>query len=143
MRWRHAALAALVCSAMLGARAGPVAEEAARDSPAAGQTLDPTVILVSLDGFRSDYQQLTPTPALDSLAASGVQAESLVPVFPSKTFPSHYSIVTGLYPAHHGIVSNNMRDPRWAEEFHLATPEVSEGRWWGGEPIWTTASRQG
>ncbi len=67
----------------------------------------------------------------------------MIPVFPSKTFPSHYSIVTGLYPGNHGIVSNNMRDSDWEGEFHLGTPEVVEGRWWGGEPIWTTAGRQG
>lgn len=85
----------------------------------------------------------TETPHLDALAASGVQAESLIPVFPSKTFPSHYSMVTGLHPGNHGVVSNNMRDPRWEGEFHLGTEELLKGRWWGGEPIWTTANKQG
>lgn len=101
------------------------------------------VILISLDGFRWDYQQLTETPHLDALAASGVQAESLIPVFPSKTFPSHYSAVTGLHPGNHGVVSNHMRDPRWEGDFRLGTEELVKGRWWGGEPIWTTANKQG
>lgn len=101
-------------------------------------------MLVSFDGFRWDYAARTDTPALDALAVRGVRAEHLVPVFPSKTFPAHYSIVTGLVPGNHGIVSNNMRDPRWPEPFGLGDREqVQSGRWWGGEPIWATAARQG
>jgi predicted AlkP superfamily pyrophosphatase or phosphodiesterase len=101
------------------------------------------LILISLDGFRQDYQQLTETPNLDALAASGVQADSLIPVFPSKTFPSHYSTVTGLYPGNHGIVSNNMRHPDGDGVFGIGTEELTRSRWWGGEPIWTTANKAG
>jgi len=102
------------------------------------------LVLVSLDGFRWDYAARAETPALDRLAEEGVQAERLIPVFPSKTFPSHYSIATGLYPGHHGILSNNLRDPRWPEPFRLSIrEEVENARWWGGEPIWVTAARQG
>jgi predicted AlkP superfamily pyrophosphatase or phosphodiesterase len=73
-----------------------------------------------------------------------VHAERLIPVFPSKTYPGHYSVATGLYPGHHGIISNNMRDPGWPEAFRLsAREEVENGRWWGGEPIWVTAKRHG
>ena len=105
---------------------------------------DPILILVSLDGFRWDYLDLVETPNLNRLAAEGVRAEGLIPVFPSKTFPSHYSIVTGLYPGHHGIISNNMIDPELDEEFHLHNRgAVGDGRWWGGEPIWVTAEKQG
>ena len=101
-------------------------------------------MLVSFDGFRWDYAERVDTPALDRLAAAGVRAERLIPVFPSKTFPGHYSIVTGLYPGHHGIISNNMRDPRWPEVFGLGRrDEVQNGRWWGGEPIWLTAENAG
>jgi len=103
----------------------------------------PAVILISLDGFRWDYQQLTETPNLDALAASGVQAESLIPAFPSKTFPSHYATATGLYPGNNGIVSNNMRDPDGEGVFRLGTEELTKSHWWGGEPIWTTANEQG
>jgi len=102
------------------------------------------LVLVSFDGFRWDYVARTNTPSFDRLAAEGVHAERMVPVFPSKTFPGHYSVVTGLYPGHHGIISNNMRDPGWPEVFrHAARDEVQKGRWWGGEPIWITARRAG
>ena len=103
----------------------------------------PTLILVSLDGFRWDYLDKVETPNLRALAAEGVRADGLIPVFPSKTFPSHYSIVTGLYPARHGIWSNEMRDAELGE-FQLGDREaIEDARWWGGEPIWVTAEKQG
>jgi predicted AlkP superfamily pyrophosphatase or phosphodiesterase len=73
-----------------------------------------------------------------------VSAEGLVPVFPSKTFPNHYTIVTGLYPGRHGIVSNNMRDPALPGMFTLSNRNVQQDtRWWGGLPLWVSAERQG
>jgi predicted AlkP superfamily pyrophosphatase or phosphodiesterase len=108
--------------------------------PAAGE---PTLIVISLDGFRWDYLEWEEASNLSQLAAVGVRAEGLIPTFPSKTFPSHYSIVTGLHPGHHGIVSNNMRDAALGE-FHLGDrAAVEDTRWWGGEPIWVTAEKQG
>ena len=104
------------------------------------------VVLVSLDGFRWDYCDLHPaeTPTLRRLRREGVSARGLVPVFPSNTFPNHYSIVTGLYPAHHGIINNKMIDPRSGEFFRFNSPQSSrEPQWWGGEPIWITAVKQG
>jgi predicted AlkP superfamily pyrophosphatase or phosphodiesterase len=80
---------------------------------------------------------------LRALARAGVRAEGLIPPFPSKTFPSHYTIVTGLYPEHHGIVSNNMIDARIGERFSMSAPTAQDTRWWGGEPLWVTAERQG
>lgn len=104
----------------------------------------PPLVLVSFDGFRWDYPQHAATPALDRLAAGGVRAERLIPVFPSKTFPGHYSMVTGLHPGHHGIVSNNMRWPGGDGIFGLGRrDEVQNPRWWGGEPIWAVARRAG
>ena len=103
-----------------------------------------TLILVSLDGFRWDFMDLTETPALDSLVASGARAERLIPVFPTKTFPNHYTIVTGLYPEHHGIVANNFYDPLFDASFILAdSGTLFRWPWWEGEPIWVTAERQG
>ena len=68
----------------------------------------------------------------------------MIPQFPSKTFPNHYTIVTGLTLAHHGIISNNMRDPDIPGEFSLSNRDVQrDPRWWGGEPIWNTAEQQG
>lgn len=111
---------------------------------AAERALESTVILISLDGFRWDYLDWPEASNLSRLAAAGVRAEGLIPVFPSKTFPCHYSIVTGLYPGHNGIVSNNMYDPAIGGEFHLSDrAAVEDTRWWGGEPIWVTAEKQG
>jgi len=104
----------------------------------------PILILVSLDGFRWDYLDLVETPNLNRLADEGVRAKGLIPVYPSKTFPSHYSIVTGLQPGHHGIISNNMYDVELDAEFHLHDrTAVQDPRWWRGEPIWVTAEKQG
>jgi predicted AlkP superfamily pyrophosphatase or phosphodiesterase len=106
--------------------------------------LQPTVILISLDGFRYDYLDLYRPPNLNSLAAGGVRARWMVPSFPSKTFPNHYTIATGLYPQNHGIVENNIYDPHFKEVFTLADRrEVENSRWWLGEPIWVTAEKQG
>lgn len=104
----------------------------------------PTLVLISMDGFRWDYTDRVETPNFDALAARGVRADSLIPPFPSKTFPSHYTLVTGLYTGHHGLISNNMRDPRWPEVFGLGRrEEVRNPRWWGGEPIWVTVQKHG
>ena len=102
------------------------------------------LILVSLDGFRWDFDLRTETPNLDRLADEGVRAEILLPVFPTKTFPNHYTQVTGLWPSHHGIVGNNIRDPELEDRFSLRSRQaVADARWWGGEPIWVTAEKQG
>ena len=106
----------------------------------------PPLLLISLDGFRWDYCALHPaeTPHLRQLAAEGSTARGLIPVYPSNTFPNHYSIVTGLYPAHHGIINNEMFDPALQTFFHYNRPaSAHDPRWWGGEPIWITAIKQG
>ena len=107
--------------------------------------LAPTVLLISLDGFRWDYRSKADTPNLDFLAENGVSSESFIPVFPSKTFPNHLSIVTGYYPENHGIISNNMYDPEWDAEYYIGenSNPVKEGRWYEAEPIWVTAENQG
>jgi predicted AlkP superfamily pyrophosphatase or phosphodiesterase len=114
------------------------------EAPAPARGDQPIVILVSIDGWRWDYLDRFNPPALLRLAADGVRADGLIPQFPSKTFPNHYTVVTGLRPAHHGIISNNMRDPVIRGEFSLSNREVQrDSRWWGGEPIWNTAEKQG
>ena len=102
-----------------------------------------SVLLISLDGFAFDYRGKASTPTLDSLVLNGVQAESLTPVFPSKTFPNHYTQVTGLYPDNHGIIANRMYDAEFGEYFSLSEPSVKDGKWYGGEPIWSTCQKQG
>jgi predicted AlkP superfamily pyrophosphatase or phosphodiesterase len=111
-----------------------------------GPALDdrPVVILVSFDGWRWDYDTKAPSPNLRSLMARGVRAESLIPSFPTKTFPNHYTVVTGLYPGHHGIVANTIRDVPTGRTFAPSkTDEVRDPMWWGGEPIWVTVQRAG
>ena len=104
----------------------------------------PYLVLVSIDGFSADYLSIYPTPALDRIAASGVRAESLRPVFPTLTFPNHYSIATGLYPSEHGIVSNRFPDETRGSWYKLSDRDsVEDGRWYGGEPIWVAAERHG
>jgi predicted AlkP superfamily pyrophosphatase or phosphodiesterase len=103
----------------------------------------PIVVLVSLDGWRWDYMDRIPAQNLRALAARGVRADGLIPSFPSKTFPNHYTLVTGLYPEHHGIVSNTMVDPGFAARFTMSSETARDSRWWGGEPIWVTSIRQG
>ena len=104
------------------------------------------LVLVSIDAFRWDYLKLHPdeTPHLIALAHDGVTLRELIPVYPSNTFPNHYSIATGLYPSHHGIVNNIMFDAARGEYFHYNQIHSSgDPTWWGGEPIWVTAIRQG
>jgi predicted AlkP superfamily pyrophosphatase or phosphodiesterase len=103
------------------------------------------VILVSIDGFRWDYVRKYDAPTLQLLAREGVHATRMTPSFPSKTFPNHYTLVTGLRPAHHGIVGNWFYDPALAETFGMSKPASNaEARWWDeGEPVWIAAERQG
>lgn len=104
---------------------------------------EPLVILVGADGFRSDYVAKFKSPTLSRLAAEGVRGERMIPSFPTLTFPNFYTLVTGLRPERHGIIGNNMFDPEWQASFALGTPQVAEGRWWEGEPVWITAQKQG
>ncbi|HUP89387.1 MAG TPA: ectonucleotide pyrophosphatase/phosphodiesterase [Longimicrobiales bacterium] len=104
---------------------------------------DDVVVLVSFDGFRHDYLDRGVTPNFTRLAKAGVRADALIPIFPSKTFPNHYSIVTGMYGEHHGIVGNEFFDPVWGDFKSADHSDPNVGRWFGGEPIWVTAERQG
>ena len=111
----------------------------------AAQPVDePLLILVSFDGFRWDYLDRAPAPNLHRLANRGVRARGLIPSFPSKTFPNHYTLVTGLYPGHHGVVANTMRDVPTGRLFSLSRKaEVRDAMWWtDGTPLWVTAERE-
>lgn len=108
------------------------------------QTHPPKTLLISFDGFKYNYLEKVDTPVFDELTANGVQAEGLIPVFPSKTFPNHYSIATGLYPENTGFVNNTMYDPKWEEWYRIGDREaVENAKWYGGEPIWNTLEKQG
>lgn len=104
----------------------------------------PYVIVLSMDAFRWDYPDMYETPTLDSIALLGVKAESLKPCFPSKTFPNHYSMATGLYPDHHGIVQNSFYDPELDKHYRISDRKAVENpEFYSGEPIWITAEKQG
>ena len=111
---------------------------------AANQQGKPYLVVISIDGFRWDYMARYPTPSLHRIAAAGLKAERLLPVFPTLTFPNHYSIATGLYPAHHGLVANDFPDPARDTWYSLRKREtVEDPRYYGGEPIWVAAEKQG
>lgn len=104
----------------------------------------PYVVLLSMDGFRYDYLDRYPTPALMRLAAEGVRADRMIPVFPSKTFPTHYTVATGMYAENHGLVGNRYWAPDKGALYDMGDREkVEDGSWYRGEPIWVTAERQG
>lgn len=109
------------------------------------QISKPYVILVSLDGFRYDYAKKYHAEHLLALATEGASApEGMLPAYPSITFPNHYTIVTGLYPEHHGIVANNFYDPARKETYsYHDSKAVGDGTWYGGTPLWVLAEQQG
>lgn len=112
---------------------------------AAAQRSKHYVVLVSLDGFRYDYAAKFGAPNLERLAAEGASApDGMIPSFPSVTFPNHYTIVTGLYPEHHGIVENNFYDPARKQSYASRNADtVRDGSWYGGVPLWSLAEKQG
>ena len=102
------------------------------------------VVLVSLDGFRWDYNQLYNTPNFNKLALDGVKADRMISSFPTVTFPNHYSIVTGLYPDHHGLINNSFPASDLKLFYRMGDRAVVENpAFYGGEPIWVTAEKQG
>lgn len=101
------------------------------------------VVVLSLDGFRSDYPGRAKVPTLDSLAKAGVKA-GFRPSFPSLTFPNHYAMATGLHPDHNGLVSNSFYAPDLDSIYRIGNRRAVENPdFYGGEPIWVTAEKQG
>ena len=102
-----------------------------------------SLILVSLDGFRWDYLKFNNsvlTPNLHFISKTGVEAKFVRSAFTTTTYPNHYTMVTGLYPETHGIVSNYMYDPKFKTRFDMKT---TDPRWWKAEPLWITNQKQG
>lgn len=103
----------------------------------------PYVVMLSLDGFRWDYVTKTNTPNFDFIIENGVSATSLEPSFPSKTFPNHYTIATGLYPGNHELISNAFYAPDLKKYYNIRDRNaVENGHFYKGEPIWVTAEAQ-
>ncbi|ANB11952.1 Npp1p [Sugiyamaella lignohabitans] len=104
----------------------------------------PTTVVISLDGFHPHYVSEELTPNLHSLFVDHSGVPYMIPSFPSSTFPNHWTLVTGLYPANHGIIGNTFFDTKTGKQFFNTKPGQSLQReWWGGEPIWETAALQG
>jgi predicted AlkP superfamily pyrophosphatase or phosphodiesterase len=103
----------------------------------------PYVILISADGFRSDYARKYNARNLLRLSKQGATAEYMLSSYPSLTFPNHYSIATGLYPSHHGLVDNSFYDDRHGSVYDMKdTTMVRDGSWYGGTPLWVLAEKQ-
>jgi alkaline phosphatase D len=103
---------------------------------------NPYLVVVSMDAFRWDYADMYNTPNLDKIAKNGIVSEGLIPAFPSKTFPNHYTLATGLYPDNHGIVNNTFFDSTRNVIYKIRDREkVQDGYFYGGEPIWNTVEK--
>ena len=110
---------------------------------AIAQQQKPYVILISIDGFRWDFADKFNAKNLIALCKKGVQAQYLTPSFPSLTFPNHYTIATGLYPAHHGIVDNNFYDKARGVMYKKSDNKIAlDSSWYAGKPIWVLAEQQ-
>lgn len=107
------------------------------------QITKPYVILISADGFRADFTELYEAKKLQAISKAGVRGKYMIPSYPSVTFPNHYSIVTGLYPAHHGLVDNSYIDVASGAFYNMGNKKmVAEGKWYGGTPLWVLAEQQ-
>ena len=111
------------------------------NSPA--QQQKPYVILISADGFRYDLADKYHAVNLLRLREQGVAATSMIPSYPSLTFPNHYSIITGLYPAHHGLVDNGFYDEKRGARYGMSRKDaVADSSWYGGTPLWVLSEQQ-
>ncbi|MEE3623046.1 ectonucleotide pyrophosphatase/phosphodiesterase [Nitrospirillum sp. BR 11752] len=123
----------------------PLPDAAAPPPPAyVVDAVPPPLILVSIDGFRADLIDRGQTPTLSALAADGVRAQAMRPSFPSLTFPNHYTLVTGLYPDHHGVVDNNMEDEVLGRFAYSDRDAAGDARWWNqATPLWVSVQEAG
>ncbi|KAM9840337.1 ectonucleotide pyrophosphatase/phosphodiesterase family member 5 [Aulostomus maculatus] len=104
----------------------------------------PKLLLVSFDGFRWDYVDRVPTPNFHNLMVEGVTVDQVESAYITKTFPNHYSLVTGLYAETHGIVANEMYDPVLNRSFSMETDSIYESQWWEeAVPLWVTIQKSG
>jgi len=104
----------------------------------------PYVIMISTDGFRYDYAKKYNAENLLKLSNGGVQAKAMIPSYPSITFPNHWSLATGLYPSHHGLIDNFFYDYKRKEFYAMSDKKNAEdGSWYGGTPLWGLAEKQG
>lgn len=138
-KWLRVALLALATSDFRL----PASALAQHSNTAASQA-KPYVILISFDGFKPEYLQRIDLPNFERVTRAGVRSVGMIPTYPSKTFPNHFSIVTGMYAESHGVVGNRFWDPDRRAAYSMNdTIAVRDGSWYRGEPIWVTAEKQG
>ncbi|MCF2859779.1 ectonucleotide pyrophosphatase/phosphodiesterase [Pseudoalteromonas sp. SMS1] len=101
-----------------------------------------SVVLISIDGFRWDYIEKHNAKNIARIANAGVRASHMRPVYPTKTFPNHLSIITGLLPSNHGIIDNYFCDKRRDECYKMGRG-LQDSTWLNGIPLWNLAEMQG
>ena len=104
--------------------------------------LQQSVVMISLDGFRWDYIEKHDAENIKRIAQNGVRATKMWPVYPSKTFPNHISIITGLLPINHGIIDNKFCDKQRGECYKMGKGQ-GDSTWLNGIPLWNLAKMQG
>ena len=141
---RQTFLAALLAMPILSSAQDMLIQRVNPDSRnSVAQQQKPYVILISADGFRYDYAKKYNAEHLLALSRTGAQAKSMIPSYPSLTFPNHYTLATGLYPAHHGLVNNSFYDEKKQDTYKLSDKaKVTDGSWYGGTPLWVLAEKQ-
>ena len=128
----------------LAAGASSAAAQGSGGVNAPAQRAKPYVVMVSFDGFKPEYLLRIDLPAFAHVATNGVRSAGMIPVFPSKTFPNHYAIATGLYSESNGIVNNRFWDPSRNASYSMSDSlAFLDATWYRGEPIWVTAEKQG
>lgn len=143
MKQRGIMMAFLLCISITGIAQDTTQQIVAGRKNSPEQEKKPYVIVISADGFRYDYAERYQAENIQRLSNSGVRAASMIPSFPSLTIPNHYTLATGLYPAHHGIVNNYFYDRKKDARFAVNdTNSVRDGSWYGGVPLWVLAEQQ-
>lgn len=140
-------LSLILSSLFVGVAAQGLSDSSLRVVPgrtnSAAQQQKPYVIFISADGFRHDLADKYQAKNLLALREKGVAAKSMIPSYPSVTFPNHYSLATGLYPSHHGLVDNTFFDPKKGKGYAISNRlAVEDSSWYGGVPIWVLAEQQ-
>lgn len=138
-------MALLLCAAIIGFEVGQhyTSADTAATATANVERDSTQLVVVSLDGFRASYLQTyaSVAPTLQSLMQRGIYS-SVQPIFPSITFPNHYSIATGLYAESHGITANHFHDGTSGKTFNYGAPaSFHVNQWWLGEPVWINAEK--
>jgi predicted AlkP superfamily pyrophosphatase or phosphodiesterase len=145
VRWFTRVLfAAALVPAVVGAAAGAIAHvEHGSNAPA--QQKKHYVVLISLDGVCAEYARRYGAPHLDAIAEHGAWAsQGMIPSYPLQSLPNQYTLVTGLYPEHHGMVAMHFYDPARRQRYAFDDPSTTtDGSWYRGVPLWSLAEKQG